>query len=286
MSSRKQVEETKRQYDLSKRDARQRSAIPPDLLNKISAVVVGVGAIGRPLSLLLAATGVSHITLVDDDVVEEPNLAAQGYLETDLGESKVKACSQMMMATNSSILVDIHKRKLTPGLSRNILASHDAEDSDLVVFSAVDTIETRKMIWKHLGSNANMFIDGRMAGPVLQCLGINTSSTKDVEYYPTTLHATKDIAPVSCSARSLLYPCTVTAGLMVAQMVNFMLGLPTCKLISMDLLDLGAYAPEDTSPKAEEEALEATPSDTDEKAPTKPLSKNRPRTRSRSKTLA
>ena len=50
----------------SLRDFRQRDLVPPEKLSACHPLVIGVGAVGRQLALQLAATGVTHMTLVDD----------------------------------------------------------------------------------------------------------------------------------------------------------------------------------------------------------------------------
>jgi len=61
------------------RDIRQRALVPPERLAACSALVIGVGAIGRQAALQLAAMGMPVMVLYDHDVVAEENLAVQGY---------------------------------------------------------------------------------------------------------------------------------------------------------------------------------------------------------------
>ena len=86
---------TQTSIDLADRDLRQRDIIPPERLAVCRATVVGVGAIGRQVALQLAAMGIPSLQLIDPDVVEAVNLAPQGYLEDDLGRSKVSATADL-----------------------------------------------------------------------------------------------------------------------------------------------------------------------------------------------
>jgi len=61
----------------SNRFARQENLVPRDRLVDIRTTVIGVGAIGRHVSLQLAAIGVPRIQLMDFDVVDDTNRTTQ-----------------------------------------------------------------------------------------------------------------------------------------------------------------------------------------------------------------
>lgn len=70
------------------RYSRQQDIVPAERLSFCRATLIGVGAIGRQVALQLAAMGVPHLQLIDFDRVEEANLASQGFLESDLVDSR------------------------------------------------------------------------------------------------------------------------------------------------------------------------------------------------------
>src|SRR3984957_11748595 len=92
--------------NLQDRDLRQRDLVPPDKLACCSALVVGVGAVGRQVALQLTAMGILHLTLVDFDVVDVVNLAPQGYSPEDLGKSKVLVTAESCLRLNPELRVD------------------------------------------------------------------------------------------------------------------------------------------------------------------------------------
>ena len=65
---------------------RQQELVPRDALAPLKITVIGIGAIGRQATLQLASIGAARLTLIDFDIVEESNIASQGYLEADLGQ--------------------------------------------------------------------------------------------------------------------------------------------------------------------------------------------------------
>ena len=60
-----------------------------DKFYKSSITVIGVGAIGRQIALILSSMGISRIRLFDFDAVDESNVCSQGYCLTNIGKSKV-----------------------------------------------------------------------------------------------------------------------------------------------------------------------------------------------------
>ena len=63
---------------MTNRFSRQSDLVPQSKLQKISATVIGVGAIGRQVALQLAALGVPRIQLIDFDT---QRLASRHALE-------------------------------------------------------------------------------------------------------------------------------------------------------------------------------------------------------------
>ncbi|HDY84749.1 MAG TPA: molybdopterin-synthase adenylyltransferase MoeB, partial [Methylophaga sp.] len=71
-------------------------------------VIVGLGGLGSPVALYLAAAGVGHLTLVDDDIVELSNLQRQIiHGEKDINRLKVESAADSLRALNSGIEVEI-----------------------------------------------------------------------------------------------------------------------------------------------------------------------------------
>ena len=71
-----------------------------------SVLVIGAGGLGSPAALYLAASGVGHITLVDDDDVDLTNLQRQILHATDrIGQPKVDSGRAALLQINPGITV-------------------------------------------------------------------------------------------------------------------------------------------------------------------------------------
>lgn len=69
-------------------------------------LVIGAGGLGSPAALYLAASGVGHITLVDDDDVDLTNLQRQiMHASARIGQPKVDSGKAALLALNPTIEV-------------------------------------------------------------------------------------------------------------------------------------------------------------------------------------
>jgi len=206
------------------RDLRQRSLVPPQALAECSATVIGVGAVGRQVALQLAAVGVPHIQLIDFDVVEPVNLAAQGYLEADLGLMKVQATAMVCRQINSNVEIVAEPERFRR--SRTQVGN--------VLFCCVDSIDTRKIIWDAVNELVKFFADGRMSAEVIRVLTAADQASR--QHYPTTLFPGTEAHMGSCTARSTIFAANICAGLIVSQFSRWLRRMPVDSDLTMNLL--------------------------------------------------
>jgi len=129
------------------------------------ALVVGVGGLGSPISLYLAASGVGRITLCDHDTVDLTNLQRQIVHNTDsIGQPKVASARQALERINPEVVVDVIQERVE-GARLEALVS----DADVVI-DATDNFATRHAInracvkfHKPLVSGAGVRFDGQVA---------------------------------------------------------------------------------------------------------------------------
>ena len=75
-----------------------------EAISRATVVVIGLGGLGSPVALYLAASGVGHLILVDDDQVEVSNLQRQVVHDSvSVGLSKVESAAQRCQSLNPDI---------------------------------------------------------------------------------------------------------------------------------------------------------------------------------------
>lgn len=71
-----------------------------------TALIIGMGGLGSPIAMYLAAAGVGHLILADFDVVELSNLQRQIIHHTaDLGRLKVESARDTLLALNPEVQI-------------------------------------------------------------------------------------------------------------------------------------------------------------------------------------
>ena len=101
-------------------------------------LIVGMGGLGSPVAMYLAAAGVGHLILADFDTVDLSNLQRQIAHTTDrIGLTKVESAAQTLRALNP----DIKITGLTQALDADSLASYIAQVN--VVVDCSDNFATR-----------------------------------------------------------------------------------------------------------------------------------------------
>src|SRR5699024_12556886 len=84
----------------------------PQAQEKLAAsrvAVIGAGGLGSPALLYLAAAGIGHITLIDDDTVELSNLHRQVIHNSPAaatGELKAHSARERMMELNPDVHIE------------------------------------------------------------------------------------------------------------------------------------------------------------------------------------
>lgn len=107
-------------------------------LRSSRVLVIGAGGLGSPALLYLAGAGVGHITIIDDDVVDESNLQRQViHRESDIGRPKAESAADAVRRLDSEASVTAIVGRLSVDNAEELFATHD------VVLDGADNFATR-----------------------------------------------------------------------------------------------------------------------------------------------
>lgn len=145
-----------------------------------TALVVGLGGLGSPVALYLAAAGVGRLILVDFDAVDSSNLQRQiVHREASIGINKAQSAAHTLATINANTALEIITEKLDTALADTLF-----EEVDICV-DCSDNFATRfllnRMSVKHgkpLISGAAIRMEGQLtvfdprqsASPCYRCL--------------------------------------------------------------------------------------------------------------------
>src|SRR6059036_3175695 len=110
-------------------------------LKQSSALIIGAGGLGVPLTQYLGAAGVGRLGIVDFDVIDETNLQRQVLYGTkDVGRKKIEVAKERVAQINPNVDVQTYETRLTPDNALEILKDYD------VVIDGTDNFPTRYLV--------------------------------------------------------------------------------------------------------------------------------------------
>src|ERR1700736_2516699 len=110
-------------------------------LKAASVLLVGAGGLGSPLGLYLAAAGVGHLGIVDDDVVDETNLQRQVIHGSGaVGKLKVESAAQRIADLNPHVEVTPYPFRFGVEQALALVADYD------IVVDGSDNFPTRFLV--------------------------------------------------------------------------------------------------------------------------------------------
>ncbi len=159
-------------------------------LKAARVAVIGVGGLGSPASLYLAAAGVGYLRLIDCDAVDLSNLNRQVlHWSIDLGRPKVESAAMKLTQLNPEIEVDPVNEALTADNVAQLFKGID------VVVDGLDNIQSRFIVNEACVSLRIPYIYGAVygmegflttivpqKGPCLRC--IYPSASAPAEAFP------------------------------------------------------------------------------------------------------
>jgi molybdopterin/thiamine biosynthesis adenylyltransferase len=198
-------------------------------------LIVGMGGLGSPVAMYLAASGVGHLVLTDFDVVELSNLQRQIIHHTDdVGENKVASAKATIHDLNPEVEVSA-----IPWVLQEDELAREVRDADVVI-DACDNFESRFELnaacWRletPLVSAAAMRMDGQVTvfdsrhphSPCYRCLYSDESTEGE-----------------ACSQVGVLAPLLgIVGSIQAAEAMKLIIGMGTPlvgRVLVLDVLDM------------------------------------------------
>jgi len=204
-------------------------------INDSTILIIGMGGLGSPTALYLAAAGVGHLVIADFDQVELSNLQRQIIHRTaDIGDDKVNSAKTKLLELNPNIKVTIANEIMH---SDNLVSL--IKDVDIVL-DGTDNFESRFEINKVCVESQKPLISAaviRFEGQISVFKGYEV----DQPCYQC-LYSEEGNGRESCVENGVLAPVAGLVGTMQAlQAIKVLLGIgeQLCgELLLIDGLDL------------------------------------------------
>ncbi len=180
-----------------------------EALTNSHVLIVGMGGLGSPIALYLAAAGIGTITICDDDIVDITNLQRQiAHHSQDVGTPKVESAANKIKEINPNIVVQTRQSRLAADELDGLVA-----DANLVV-DATDNFAIRVAINRASIKHKTPAIFGaavRLEGQIF----VSDPRSPDHPCYEC-LHQNIDDGAMNCAENGVAGPVVGIVGTMQA----------------------------------------------------------------------
>ena len=196
-----------------------------------SVLVLGLGGLGCPAALYLAAAGVGRLVLADGDKVEATNLQRQvAHTEADLGMFKVDSAAHRIAALNPATVLQRVPEYLTAERLHEYVAEVD------LVIDATDSFATRLALNKVCIELGKPQVSGAAVRSEGQVTVFDTA--KGTPCYRCLYPEGNDEVELTCSENGVLAPLVgVIGSLQALEAVKMLAGFGRPLAGEMLLLD-------------------------------------------------
>ena len=190
---------------------RQLDVFDPSKFN-IPVTVIGAGALGSWITMILAKSGVEDITVYDRDVIDSHNPPNQLYGINDGNKIKVDALKERI--------------KTDTGIEIKIFNEFVAKDSKLkgIVYVCTDTMSSRKEIWENcLKYNIEipLVVETRLGAEIGKIYTINPLDPNHIEKYEQTLYSDEEAEESPCTYRSIITVVVTMSGIASHKLIKY-----------------------------------------------------------------
>lgn len=203
-------------------------------LLKSRVLIVGAGGLGCPAAMYLAAAGVGHLILCDDDQIELSNLQRQiAHQSESLGQDKVQSLAHAIKAINPNIAVKALKLRLTAENVDELLQEAD------VVLDCSDNFTTRFLLNRACVKKQKPLVSGAAVRTEGQVAVFDLRDAKSACY--ACLYSEQASADGTCSTNGVLAPLVgIVGSYQAAETIKLLTSFGSSMagaLLSIDLKD-------------------------------------------------
>ena len=176
--------------------------------------IIGCGGIGSFTALALAKMGCIHLTVYDDDLVEDQNIPNQLYRLGDVGQLKVERLADIIKNFTGTGIDARPERVLGQRLQG-------------IVVSGVDSMEGRRRIWDRsirFKAGVAAYIDARMGAEVSRLYTVCPADPDHVRFYERTLYSDDEALQLPCTAQAIVYTGFGIASMVAGQVKRVAMG--------------------------------------------------------------
>jgi molybdopterin/thiamine biosynthesis adenylyltransferase len=205
-------------------------------LKQAKAVIVGAGGLGSPAAMYLASSGIGHLTIVDDDMIDLGNLQRQiAFRNSDINHPKAKRLREALLALNPDIHVEAVCKRADGELLSQLAANAD------ILLDCCDNFASRFAINQASLETKTPLVSGaaiRFQGQV----SVFDPRLENSPCYRCLYHQEADSPQETCSDRGIFAPLVgIIGSIQAAEAIKILLniGQPLAgQLLTIDALSM------------------------------------------------
>ena len=182
--------------------------------------IIGVGATGSFVAMMLARMGVPVLNIYDFDGVEIHNVPNQYYDTEDIGKLKIDALDEKLHKINPDITVNKSNAKVT---------AEDIGKMEGYIFLLVDSMKVRKELWEAAKNNPNIINvwESRLGSDQARVYSLPIEKDKDYSKYEQDFYDDDNAEVSACGTSITVLPIVLqTASLMITQFIDLVMEKP------------------------------------------------------------
>ena len=190
-------------------------------LRNAKVLIVGMGGLGNPVAMYLAAAGIGKLFIADGDNVDLTNLQRQIIFNVeDIDNNKVDVASEKLLQSNPEIDIEAIDEMLDQELCNYYIPEVD------IVIDCTDNIAARYLVNKACVDHKKPFIIGAATGFDGQHCVIDPRQ-KNFPCYQCIFPKSDKLPPDNCQTHGIVGPVLpIIAGMQALQAIKILTDLP------------------------------------------------------------